>query len=371
MTQVLLTPSIIAKAALIVLENNTVMANLVHRDYSSEFKKVGSTVTIRKPATFVATAFSTTVAVQDIAESSVQVILNQHLDVSVEITSAELSLNIVNFSEQILMPQMRAIADKVDTLLTARYVDIAGHTDVSSSPAVSDITELRAQLNIQKAPFQDRRCVLHPVTEARYLPLDAFLNADKRANPLTIREASLGRVLGLDFYVDQNIASHTQDSPGISDTAGAMKGSQTAAATAATVDALTDSDIIAAGDVFKVAGSDRGYLIVTGGTVASNEQIVTFTPGLDKAIGDNAVVTFQADHDASLAFHKNAFALVSAPLEPPLGGARAAVANYKGLACRVVYDYTMSNKKNQMSVDFLCGVKTLDKELAVRLCDAQ
>ena len=117
------------------------------------------------------------------------------------------------------------------------------------------------------------------------------------------------------------------------------------------VNALTDANIIAAGDVFKVVGSDKGYLIVTGGTVASNEQAITFTPALDKAIADNAVVTFQADHDASLAFHKNAFALVSAPLEPPLGGARAGVANYKGLACRVVYDYTMSTKTNQMSLD--------------------
>jgi hypothetical protein len=368
MTQTLLTPAIIAKTALIVLENNTVMANLVHRDYSSEFKKVGATVTIRNPATFTATAFSTTVAVQEIVESSVQVVLDQHLDITVEITSQELTLNIVDFAEQVLNPQMRAMADKVDTLLTALYADIAGHTPVSATPAVSDIANLRAQLNIQKVPFGDRRCVLHPVTEARYVPLDSFLNADKRASPLTIKEAALGRIMGMDFYMDQNMASHDGD---IVDVAGAMKGSATAGATAATVDALTDAEIIAAGDVFKVAGSDRGYLIVTGGTISSNEQAITFTPALDVAIADNAVVTFQADHDASLAFHKNAFALVSAPLEPPLGGARAAVANYKGLSCRVVYDYTMSNKKNTMSVDFLCGVKTLDKELAARLCDAQ
>jgi hypothetical protein len=55
-----LTPKVIAKEALIVLENNLVLGNLVHRDYSSEFHNVGSTVTIRKPTTFSSTAVSDT-----------------------------------------------------------------------------------------------------------------------------------------------------------------------------------------------------------------------------------------------------------------------------------------------------------------------
>ena len=48
-----LTPDIIANEALMVLENNTVMAGLVHRDYSKEFNHVGDTITIRKPAKFM------------------------------------------------------------------------------------------------------------------------------------------------------------------------------------------------------------------------------------------------------------------------------------------------------------------------------
>jgi hypothetical protein len=52
-----LTPDIIANEALMVLENNTVMAGLVHRDYSKEFNHVGDTITIRKPAKFIAKNF--------------------------------------------------------------------------------------------------------------------------------------------------------------------------------------------------------------------------------------------------------------------------------------------------------------------------
>ena len=48
MANTFLTPSVIARESLIVLENNLIAANLVHRDYSDEFVQVGDTVTIRK-----------------------------------------------------------------------------------------------------------------------------------------------------------------------------------------------------------------------------------------------------------------------------------------------------------------------------------
>jgi hypothetical protein len=351
-----------------VLENNLVMANLVHRAYSPEFQSGrGATVTIRKPATFEATAFSTTVAAQNITESSVQVVLDKFYDITAEITSQQLTLDIVSFSEQVLQPMMREHAQKVDYhILNTIYDEVAGHTAVSSTPALGDLANLMAQLDIQKTPPTERRVVLHPVTYAKYAALDAIVNADKRGKPLTINEYSIGRILGADFYMDQNVQKWTSS---IADTAGAMVGAATAGATAATVDALTDDEVIQAGDVFKVAGSDRGYLIVTGGTVASNACQITFTPALDASISDNAVVTFQDSHKVNLAFHKNAFALVSAPLAPYMGGVQNSVADYKGISCRVAIDGTLSTKVNQISVDILYGVKTLDKELASRLCD--
>jgi uncharacterized protein YaiE (UPF0345 family) len=370
MSNTLLTPSVIAKEAIMVLENNLVMANLVHRDFDSEFRKVGATVTVRKPATFTATAFSTTVAAQNITESSVQVVLDKHYDITAEITSQQLSLDIVDFSMQVLQPMMREHAQKVDyQIFNTVYQGIAGHYPVTSTPVLGDLANLMAQLDLQKAPPSERRVVLHPITYAKYAALDAIVHADKRGKPLTINEYSIGRVLGADYYMDQNVLTHTS---GIADTAGAFVGAATAGATAATVDALTDAEVVAAGDVFKVAGSDKGYLIVTGGTVGATTSAqvgITFTPALDVAIDDNAVVTFQDSHKVNIAFHKNAFALISAPLAPPMGGAAYGVANYKGISCRVVMDYTMSTKVNEISVDLLYGVKLLDKELAARLCD--
>ena len=371
MSNTLLTPSIIAKEALLQLENNLVMANLVHTDYSTEFAKVGATVTIRKPATFAASAFSTTVAAQEVTESSVQVVLDKFYDISAAITSQELSLNIVDFSEQILQPMMRAHAQNVDNqIIQAVYKTIAGHTTVSSTPAISDLANLMAQLDLQKCPPTDRRVVLHPVTYAKMAALDAILHADKRGKPLTIEEYSIGRILGADFYMDQNIPAQTSS---IADTAGAFSGAATAGATAATISALTNDEVVAAGDMFKVTGLNKGYLILTGGTVGSTVCEITFTPGLEKAVADTTVVTFNGAKSSgfktSLAFHKNAFALVSRPLEPYLAGVSCAVETYKGISCRVAYEGTTSNKTNNMSVDMLFGVQTLDKDLAAKLLD--
>ena len=50
MPNTILTPQIIANEALMVLQSNLTMANLVHRDYSADFVKVGDTITVRKPA---------------------------------------------------------------------------------------------------------------------------------------------------------------------------------------------------------------------------------------------------------------------------------------------------------------------------------
>ena len=71
MSNTILTPNIIANEALDVLRTNAVMANLVHRDYSSEFVAgVGDTITVRKPATFEAKEFTTEVEVQDATAAS-------------------------------------------------------------------------------------------------------------------------------------------------------------------------------------------------------------------------------------------------------------------------------------------------------------
>lgn len=287
MANTILTPSIIAREALMVLRNNAVFANLVYRDYSDEFVAgVGDTITIRKPAKFDAKEFTPggDITVQDATENKVDVKMDKHLDVSFAVTSREMTLDIADFSEQFLVPAMQAFADKVDSYLIGLADAIVTNkaTMAGDNAVVADVINTRAFLTKNAAPLPDRRFVYNSAIEADLLKNEQFTNASAVGDEGTaLREASLGRKFGMDFYVDQN---------------------------------------------------------------------------MDKASTAKAV-----------AFHKNAFALVTRPLALPNGAAKAAIMNYDGFGLRVVYGYDITKKTDTISLDMLCGVKTLDESLAAIL----
>lgn len=278
MANTFLTPDIIAREALMVLRNNAVMANLVHRDYSGEFVAgVGDTITIRKPATFEAKEYAGSISVQDANETGVPVKMDKHLDVSFAVTSKQLSMEIEDFSKQLLVPAMQAFADKVDQYLLGLKSEIT-NTVPATAAAQNDVIDARAYLTKAAAPLTERRFVYGSDMETKLLKTDLFTSAEKVGDEGTaLREASLGRKYGMDFYVDQNA-----DTVGIS----------------------------------------------------------------------------------GMAFHKNAFAFVTRPLAIPQGAAKAAIVDFDGFGLRVVQGYDLNTKTDTISIDMVCGVKTLNPALA-------
>ncbi len=366
----LLTPLAIAKLALVSLENQMVLAGLVHRDYSNEFTHRGATVLVRKPSVLTATVVSDTVNAQTVAESSVPVVLDKLADVTLRVGSKDLSLEVVDFTAQFVEPALQAHAQLLDLYGAQLASDFAGHATVTGTPAVADIVQLNAVLNAQKVPKDGKRnLVLGPMTEAGYMVLEPFLYAEHRADGgKALRDAEMGRVLGFNCYMDQNVGQ-THTSGAMADLVGAMQGAGAIGDGTATVDAITSGGTVLAGDVFKITGYDQWFRVTANATASAATIIVTFSPTLATAVADNAVVTFQGTGRDNMAFHKNAIALVTRPLDAPLGGAKAAVATYKGLSCRVVYQYEIMTKQNVMSIDMLYGWKTLNKDLGARLID--
>ena len=367
----IITSDIVAKESLIALANNLVLGSLTYRAFEPEFQKGrGSTITIRKPATFTSgTVAEGTINAATVTESSVQVVLEHLLDLSPEISTLELSLDIVDLRRQVIEPIVQAHAQLVDETIAARYVDLYGHYPVSATPAVSDVAGARAVANILKMPSADRALVLHPVTEADYISLNAFLNAEKRGDTQAVKNANMGHLLGVEWFMDQNIPTHTGGD--MADSEGALKGSLAVSCGTATIDAVTDSGTVLAGDVFKVTGYDEWFVVSTNATASAATLTVVFTPVTGQGMADNAVVTFQKSHRGNMLFHKNCFALATAPLATPIGGVDWAVESWEGLSMRVVYGYTQTSKRNMISVDMLFGVKTLDAALGVRLVDAR
>jgi hypothetical protein len=381
MPNTFLTPSIIAKEAMMQLRANCVMAGLVHRDYSDEFVAgVGDTVTIRKPAAFEAKEFnrSTGIEIQDATEGSETVCLDKLLDVSFEVTSEQLTMDIADFSSQLLQPAMQSFAQKIDLYLLGLYKDVPYATGTAGTTPddISDITNARMVLNENLVPMISRRLVIDPEAENAFLQIAAFHEADKVGdNGTALREASLGRKFGFDIYTDQNVLTHTKGTlavgggtnpkivPKTATDAGSV--SIVLAVTGGTSPTLTGT--LAVGDILTIAGNL--YVVTEAATAESNEITAKIRPGLKADAATTDTVTLTDSHTASLAFHRNAFALVTRPLALPKGLANGqkAVVSYDGFGLRVIYDYNSQYKKDVVSIDMLCGVKTLDPVLACRL----
>lgn len=213
MANTFLTPDIIAREALATLYESTVMAQLVHRDYSMEFAgAVGDTVTIRKPAVFAAEAFDrgSGINVQNATENSTSVTLDTLLDVSFAVTSEDLTLEIQDFSEQLLDPAMEAHAQAIDDQLLTLRGDIAAVVgDGASANAWNDprvLIDARKTLNVAKVPLTQRRAVASPDAAAGWLDDSLFHQADQRGDTEGLREANIGRKFGFDVYEHNGIS---------------------------------------------------------------------------------------------------------------------------------------------------------------------
>lgn len=363
MPNVFLTPDVIAREALVVLENNLVMANLVHRDYSNEFVNVGDTVTIRKPAKFTAKNFTGSIIRQDASEGSTAVKIDRHRDVSFQVTSKEMTLDIKDFSTQLISPAMRAIAQAVDEDLLNECAVVTAQVGGTASPTnLADIAGLSKAMDIAKVPMDMRRLVLNPTHKYRYALTDNLSKVAYAGTGETLRNAELGRVYTLDTYMDQNCPDTLAPTAG---TATAFQVSGTAgASTVALSSVAAASATIKKGDCFILDGYRYHF---TEDKTASSGAVAEI--GIDAELVKDYANTdaYVANKPHSLAFHRNAIALVTRPLALPMGAAKAAIMSDNGLGVRVVYGYDQDTKQDTVSLDIIYGIKTLDSTLAVKL----
>lgn len=373
MANTFLTPQEIAMESMAQLTNNTVMAQLVHRDFENEFASKGDTIQIRKPATLVAKDFTGTTEPQDITEGSVPVKLDKIADITLEVTSKQLSLDIKNFSKQVIEPAMIELADKIDREICNVYKDIP-YIAGFEGQTPNDLTALANAgkvLNINKAPTANRSLVVDPEAHASLITIPAIVNAEKSGTTEALRNASLGRVLGFNIYMDQNIPMHYAGTYADSATNVTITGD--IGSQFVKLESTDGFGYLDKGDIL-VVNYDRGpketsYYVVDEFTGDAQSGVLANVklkePLKDKCFGHQVKIV--KSHVANLAFNKNAIALVNRPMALPLGGANGYVANYGGLSIRVTMGYTMTNKVNEISFDILYGVKVLEPKLAVRL----
>lgn len=365
----LITPTIVAGAALDILRNRCVYKDLVHTDYSSEFvNAIGDTVNVRVPATLTAYDFSTSITTQNTTESYIPVKLDRFKDVSCVITSKEWSLSIKDFNAQIIQPAMAALGEAVDGDVANYIFGNAGNTVTRTalSPTnLANIADLGKALDIAKAAKQNRSLVFSPHHKYVYALTDNLSKAAYAGDNMALRDADLGRLYGFETFMDQNTPTSTAT------TSGTATG---------TITVASSSD---SGEVDLTAGSAATATFAKGDGFVYNGVLYRFTEAVtlsssaasSKTVspsfpsGVSATACYVVRNGSSLAFHKDAVAFVNRPLAVPQGAAKAAVASADGLSVRVVFDYDSTHKYDIISFDILYGLKVLRSTLAARLVD--
>ncbi|MCB0991717.1 MAG: hypothetical protein KDB16_12105 [Acidimicrobiales bacterium] len=232
MANQIITPTLIAAQALENLYQQTILAQLVHRDLDREFAPGrGATVNMKVPASFTAQDYNRTtrtITLQDATERKLPVVVDRIKDVSFEVTSEELAMDIVDFNTQLLMPATEAIAQAIDATIAAELLaastqaavaasgetagTAAGGGKIGAGAAGSAMTDplllrtARKVLNQAAVPMTGRAAVYSHEAEAGVLGDEHLVDNSRSGSNAALREGTVGRLYGFDGYHSGNLA---------------------------------------------------------------------------------------------------------------------------------------------------------------------
>lgn len=269
----------IAAASVGILERLIVLGNLVERWDGSMFKGAkGDTVYRRIPARTIArqralraVGVNRVIQTDDLEEGSIPVTLDKFTYHATDLTDENLTLDIENFGEQILVPQVRSIAEKLelnvlDTIVNATY--LAGLNKLAWNPAG---------------------------TATSFLAKDAYTLAVKaRAILNKAHVPDVGRVLLVGTDIESAILSDEKIRPGLS-----FSGLGEDALRRANIGQITGFEIISS----PLIPDNKAYAFVKSAFIQAvvAPEVPAGVGAGGKAVSDGYGMTWTRDYDATIA----------------------------------------------------------------------
>lgn len=404
-TNTLLTPSIIAKSALVLLKNSLIMGQKVSRTYQNEFVKVGDTISVRRPIEYVVTD-GATLTEQDTTEGKFTLSVDKRKHVGMSFTTQDLTLTIEEFSSRYIKPAVAQLAHQVDSDLCGLYSKVWNWAGTAGQTVNSfaDFAKGPEKLDMLGVPQGNRFGILSPADYWAMVGSQTALYINGAANS-AYRNGDLGDIGGVMTGMSQQVATHTVGAGstgtpltrGSSNTTTYLASKDTNTMVLST-DGWSTGVTLKAGDVFTIndvyavnprtkqsTGQLQQFVVVSDVVTnanASNETQVTISPAIitsgayqnvDSAPGNDKTITYAGTsatgYKQNMIFHKDAFQLVTVPLEvdPSMGFSARASDPDTGLSIRIAKDYDITNDKIVSRLDILYGVKALRPDLATRL----
>jgi hypothetical protein len=278
-------PELWAQESLAILEENMVIGNLIHRDFSDEIQAYGDTVNTRRPSEYTAKrkGANDDVTVQDSEATNVAVKLDQHIHTSFTIKDQEQSYAFQDLVNVYLRPAAMSIARKVDRILMGQVYQYLGNAvgqlqGVTVANVKRTLLELGEKMDVNKAYVDGRNLVVCPATKTDILELDLFNAANQRGDEGTaLRRASLGEILGFDCMMAQN-------TPFLTTAASTLNADELSAdaAAGATVISLDSGGVVVVGQYLTLEGDVAPYRVMG---IATNDITLNRALRFDVAAG--------------------------------------------------------------------------------------
>jgi hypothetical protein len=390
-TNQLLTPSIIAKETLAILENNLVAAGKVNRQFENQFQKIGNTITVRMPNKFEVTD-GPGLSIQNVVEPSTSITISNQKHVDFQFSQSELNLVVDEFSERYLKPAASKLANQVDYDVISNYSSI--HNAVGTSGTVpndfSYIAQVGQRMDEQAVPQDGRVLIFNPAANwAMANALSKGVYVRSVAEPAF--KGFLAALANFEIYLDQNIQSQTVGAYG--GTPVMSTGGQTGSSITTSGWTHSVTGLLKEGDVIMIAGVNminpmngdatapaQFVLTQDANSDGSGNATLHISPAIvttgayatvDSAPALNAPITVMGNastkYAQNLGFVRDCFGLVMVPMELPSGVDFAARQTWKGISIRVVRQYDINNDVMPCRVDILYGTTSFYPELGVRL----
>ena len=218
MPHVFVKPSLVVQTAVEILQRQRVLQSLVTTDGLGDFGgSANDTINIRIPA--IAGAHTRTLrdsnrnlTTDDLVEYNIPVQLTEHVYSAIKLTDEQRTLDITDFARQVVMPQVSAMAYKLEDLV-ADLIDSPEYDEVleiDPSDVFPAFVDARKKLNDANVPDQNRVLVVGSAVEAQILKDTQFRYAEHSGDNNALRRAFLGDIAGMRAFrsnaIDPNVA---------------------------------------------------------------------------------------------------------------------------------------------------------------------
>lgn len=203
----------VVDVGLSLLERDTALAQTVWRNAAGDFRGAkDDTISIRVPAYAVANKRalrSTDARVRStLHQRKVDVTLTHDLQVDVEITDEELTLDIMSLTAEVVAPSTAAIVrgyeDEVATLQSGATYNTT--LPVDEDDPYDTLVDARIALNDARVPQSGRTLVVGSTIEAQILKSEHLARFDQSGSDTAFREAQIGRIAGFTVMGSEALA---------------------------------------------------------------------------------------------------------------------------------------------------------------------